>query len=161
VRDNGPGPHPIELSLQGVELHSVILQSVYHPHGEVCDQQKRNQLFSWFLVRLFLRVTSPLPRVQHQDRLAHALDQGGYGCYDPHDGPAGGHVHGKVRADDLEQDVQEETSLRYEQKDMFQLEASASGYPPDVSNRKQARDDGAGSSSVHYRLPDIHLHKKA
>ena len=65
VRDDIPGPHPIKLRVQRVELRLAALQPVHHPHGQICNQQKRDELFPWFLLNLFLRVTSPLPRVQH------------------------------------------------------------------------------------------------
>lgn len=121
VRDYGPGPQPVEVQLYGMRVGPRLLQRVDGPHGQVADQQERDDLPAGLLAYLVGRHARPARRVQYEHRLAERLHQ--------RRGRGEQHQHRvvlfrEVAADYRERAVDERASLRAHQQDVVQLQVT-------------------------------------
>lgn len=121
VRDDGPGPKAVEVQLYGVRVGPGLLQRVDGPHGQVADQQERDDLAARFLAHLVGRDARPPGRVQYEHGLTERLHQGR--------GRGEQHQHSvvllsKVAANNRERAVDERARLRAHQQDVVQLQVA-------------------------------------
>lgn len=109
VRDDGPGPQAVKVQLYGVRVGPGLFQCVDGPHGQIADQQERDDLAAGLLADLVGRHARPPRRVQDEHRLAERLHQ--------RRGRGEQHQHRvvllrEVSADDRERAVDERARLR-------------------------------------------------
>jgi len=76
VGDDGPCPQAVEVKLYGVRVGPGLLQRIYGPHGQIANQQERDNLPTGLLTDLIGRHARPPRRVQYEHRLAERLHQG-------------------------------------------------------------------------------------
>lgn len=119
VRDDRPGPQAVEMQLYGMRIGPGLFKRVDGPHGQVADQQERDDLPAGFLAYLVRRYARPPGRVQYEHRLAERLHQGR--------GRGEQHQHrvvllGEMAADYRERAVNERARLRAHQQYVVQLE---------------------------------------
>ena len=122
MRDDGPGPQPVEVQLDGVRLSARLLQGVDGPHGEVGHQQEGHQLAAWLTTDLLWCHARASRRVQHKHCLRCRLQQRRQRS-DQHQHRV--LLDREVSADDRERAVYEETGLRADQQDVVKLEVTA------------------------------------
>jgi len=123
VRDYGPRPQAVEVQLYGMRVGPRLLQRVDGPHGQVADQQERDDLPAGLLAYLVGRDTRPPGRVQYEHRLAERLHQR-RGRGDQHQDRVV--LLGEVAADYRERTVYERARLRAHQQYVVQLEVPQS-----------------------------------
>lgn len=121
VSDDGPGPQTVEVQLNGMRVGPRLLQRVDGPHGQVADQQERDDLPAGLLANLVGRHARPPGRVQYEHRLAERLHQ--------RRGRRDQHQHRVVLlrempADYRERAVYERASLRTHQQYVVQLQVA-------------------------------------
>lgn len=75
VRDYGPRPQAIEMELYGMRVSPGLLQRVDGPHGQVADQQERDDLSAGLFAYLVGSDAWPPRRVQYEHRLTKRLHQ--------------------------------------------------------------------------------------
>jgi len=75
VRDDGPRPQAVEVKLYGMRVGPGLFQRVDGPHGQVADQQERDDLPARLLAYLVGRNARPPGRVQYEHRLTERLHQ--------------------------------------------------------------------------------------
>lgn len=119
VRDDGPGPQAVEVQLYGMGVGARLLQRVDGPHGQVADQQERDDLAAGLPAYLVRRDARPPGRVQYEHRLAERLHQ--------RRGRGEQHQHRvvllrEVAADDRERAVNERARLRAHQQYVVQFQ---------------------------------------
>jgi len=119
VRDYGPRPQAVEVQLYGMRVGPGLLQRVDGPHGQVADQQERDDLPAGLLAYLVGRDARPPGRVQYEHRLAERLHQR-RGRGDQHQDRVV--LLGEVAADYRERTVYERARLRAHQQYVVQLE---------------------------------------
>lgn len=112
VRDDGPRPEAVEVKLYGVRIGPRLLQCIDGPHGQVADQQERDDLPAGLLAYLVGRNTRPPGSVQYEHRLAEGLHQRCGRC-DQHQYRVV--LLGKVTADYRERTIYERARLRTHQ----------------------------------------------
>ena len=73
MSDNCPRPGTEEFEVAGSEHGMSLLQSVYHPHGHVGYNEKSDDLSTWLVFLVRLRLATPGSRIQNQHGLARSL----------------------------------------------------------------------------------------
>lgn len=63
VRDDRPGPQAVEVQLYGMRIGPGLFQRVDGPHGQVADQQERDDFPAGLLADLVRRDARPPGRV--------------------------------------------------------------------------------------------------
>lgn len=120
VRDDGPRPGPVEIQLYGMRVGARLLQRVDGPHGQVADQQERDDLAAGLLAYLIRRHARPTGRVQYEHRLTERLHQRrGRGDHHQHRGVR---LAREMPADDGERAVDKRPGLRAHQQYVVQLQ---------------------------------------
>ena len=119
VGDDGPRPEAVEVQLDRMRLRPRLLQGVDRPHGQIRDEEERDDLPPGLPSDLLRRRHGPPGRVQDEDCLERCL----------HHAREGRHQHehrvlgqGELGADYRERRVDEHPRLGSDQQNIVQLQ---------------------------------------
>lgn len=73
MRDDGPGPWPVEIQMSGSEFGAILFERVDGPHGHVGNQQEGDQLAAGLVPSLLRRAATPPPGVDYEQGLKYGL----------------------------------------------------------------------------------------
>jgi hypothetical protein len=175
VGDNIPREHSVEVHLIRMRDGPVVLQPVDHPERYVGDEEESDELTSRLATHLRGCAAASPPRVQDQNGLAGALDEGrerrdysgngedrSVGNFFlrrllPHYSSLAFVESHEYGSDYLEQEVHKYAALCDEQKQMLELQVALQLAEADVAEGRYAEDRGDGAHAEEHGLPHVHL----
>lgn len=122
VRNDRPRPEAVEVQLNRMTFRATLLQRTNRPHGQIGDQQKRDNLSAWLFAHLLGRGGTSAARVQDEHGLEGRLQDRGEGCCQ-HQRCVVAHDSHKLATDHGERAVEEQPRLCAHQENVVQLEA--------------------------------------
>lgn len=144
MSDDGPSPKTVEMHLHRVGIRPSRFESVYGPHGEVADQEKRHHFASGLASDLVAVSRVPPGGVKNKYSLHSSLNEARQGRQQNQNGVL---VHGEVTADDAEHGEEVQARLGHHQQNVVEFDV-APRVKLELPHLEQRDDDGQGGHAI-------------
>lgn len=153
VGDDGPRPKAVEVQLDGMRLGPRLLQRVDRPHGQIRDEEERDDLSSRLPSDLLRGGHGPPRRVEDEYRLERGLNHAGQ-RRDQHEHRVLG--EGELGADDRERRVDEHPRLGGDQQYIVQFQVPVP-VVAELAHLEHAYQRGHRRHPVQGQFAHVHL----